>query len=143
VSEKVTDILVSPIGRMIAEVGAGVADAQTRLAQAQIDAMRALPDALKELGYMPSLYEMQEVSVELKLAIHLEEEEERESGGRRGWRLFAAPMNAKYQNSLSYSAEGSSRLTMTFAPAPPPIALQPDAETPAEDPEGPPGPDES
>jgi hypothetical protein len=131
-ADKVTDILISPIASMIAAVGESVAEAQTALTAAQLEAMRDLPEELRTLGIVPTLYTMQEVSVELKIALHLEEKTGAVGGGRKA-RLFAAPMNAKYQNTLAYSVEGSSRLTLTFAPSPPPIALQPDSTTPDAD----------
>ena len=131
-ADKVTDILISPIASMIAAVGESVAEAQTALTVAQIEAMRALPEDLRTLGIVPTLYTMQEVSVELKIALHLEEKTGAVGAARKA-QLFAAPMNAKYQNTLSYSVEGSSRLTLTFAPSPPPIALQPDPTTPDSD----------
>jgi len=128
-ADKVTDILISPIASMIAAVGEGVAEAQTALTEAQVRAMREMPEELRTLGIVPTLYTLQDVSVELKIALHLEEKPA--AGGDRGrkWQLFAAPMNATYQQSLAYSVEGSSKLTLTLAPSPPPLALQPDPTT--------------
>lgn len=118
-SEKFTEILVSPVSQMIRELGASVAEASVALNANQLQMLLDYPDDLAQAGMIPTVYHMQTVEVELQIALHLEQK----TDTARKWGLFAAPMNAKYQSALNYSANGSSKLKITFAPGPPPAAL--------------------
>ncbi len=122
------DVLVSPLADLIRETGVAVAEAHGALGAANLELVRNTPDELKVLGWTPAWFELAEVEAEISLAFHVEESQASESGGKRRWRLLAAPHNAKYQNAFKYSAEGRSKVTVKFAAAPPPTALQPDTE---------------
>tara|TARA_R110002073_G_scaffold102175_2_gene232073 strand:+ start:3606 stop:3989 length:384 start_codon:yes stop_codon:yes gene_type:complete len=116
-------VLVAPLAAMIRQVGMAVADAQTHMAQTYLDQHNQLSDEMKALGVMPSWYEMSQIDVELKLAIHLEQEVK--AGKPTGFRLFAASHNAQYQNAFNYTADGASTMKLRLSPVPSPLALQP------------------
>lgn len=119
-SNGIEEVLVAPISALIEEMGESVASAAIALNQAQLELARNQPKELLEVGVIPTFYHMQDVQVSLKMALQIEGAQ----SGRRGWRLFGAPINAQYKNSLNFDIEGSSKLKMTFAPGPPPLAVQ-------------------
>jgi hypothetical protein len=113
-----TEILVTPVESMIVKVAQGVASAQRSLDQAFYDGLvnPDKNDPLTKFGYQPSFYQMSEIEVELKVATHIEEKKSGE-----GARMFLAPFNAKYKNSYTFTADGSSTLKIKIVPVPPPI----------------------
>ncbi len=125
------EVLVSPLSELIKETGKAVAEAHAALGEANLELANSVPEELRQLGWMPSWFEISEVEAELSIALHIEQSKT-SSGGvgkKKGVaRLFAAPHNAKYQNAYKYSAQGKSRVTVKFAATPPPGALQPDPE---------------
>ncbi len=121
-SDRIEEILVSPVSSMVREVGISVADASIALSKAQADMIENRPQELVEAGIMPSFYHMQDVDVELKMTLQIEET--KTQAGKKKWGLFATPMNAKYKSALKYETEGSSSLRIRFAPGPPPLALE-------------------
>lgn len=127
------DTLIAPLSQMLDSVGKSIVEASTQLERAQLENYQNYPDELKKVGITPAFYHMQEVEVELKLALHITGSGETTTTeyGKRSWLgLGAAPVNAEYTETRNFDVNGSSRLTMTFAPAPPPTGL-----TPADDPE--------
>ena len=118
------ETLIAPLSQMIASVGDSIVQASTQLEQTQLDHFRNYPEELKQAGVMPAFYHMQAVEVELKLALHItgSGETTKTEYGESGW-IRAAPVNAEYTETRNFDVNGSSRLTMTFAPAPPPPGL--------------------
>jgi len=116
-----SEILVGPIEQMIEKIGQGIAKAQTSLDKAAIESQKSLLKDFKELadiGYKVNWYHMPEVVVDLKIAMHYEEE--KTEGGEKKVGFFMSPFNAKYQNSFAYSADGASSLKIRIVPIPPP-----------------------
>lgn len=120
-------ILVAPIASMIEQIGASVAEASVQLNTQQLEALEQYPPQLREMGLMPTIFHMQEVEVELKLALHMTPgsgEPVKDDRGilRRGWDFIigATPVNADYQNGPEFDVSGASSLRMRFAPGPPP-----------------------
>lgn len=117
--------LIAPISSMIEAVGASVAKASIDLNRAQLAALREYPEELRRVGLMPTIFHMQAVEVELKLALHIRETKEPKTDDR-GWIergidwLLATPVNADYVNGKEFNVEGASSLKMHFAPGPPP-----------------------
>ena len=109
----VNEILVTPVATLIRELCQSVADAQVRLDAAALASQAALPAELRDLGYEPTWYQIPEATIELKMAVHYERGQP--SGPVRVW---ATPFNAKYRNALSYTADGSSTLTLRIVPVP-------------------------
>lgn len=123
-----TDVLVSPLADLISETGRAVAEAHKALGEANLDMFKNMPEALTNIGWTPSWFELSEVQAEISMAIHISESKKGEDAKGRRLRLFAAPSNAKYQSTYNYSAEGRSKVTLRFAAAPPPSALLPNIE---------------
>lgn len=121
-ADDIEEILVAPVASMISEVGRAVAEAASALTVAQIEGFRNLPKEMIEFGAIPAFFHMQDVEVELKLTVQIERKAE---AGAKGFRLFGAPLNAKTRATAALTAEGSSSLKLRFAPAPPPVALEP------------------
>lgn len=115
------DVLVAPIGSMIRQVGESVAEAQRSLAEAYLSLHASRSQALIDIGFTPSWYELSQIEVELKLAIHVEQEHK--PGKKPGLKLFAASHNAQYQNAFNFKADGASTVKLRLTPAPPPVAL--------------------
>lgn len=117
--------LVAPISAMIEQVGASVASASVELNRQQLAALRDYPPELIEVGLTPTIFHMQSVEVELKLALHLQPAKEAKDDrgiGRKAWDFIigATPVNANYQNGQEFDVSGASSLRMHFAPGPPP-----------------------
>ena len=110
----VNEILITPVATIIRELSKSVADAQLQLDAAALASQNALPAELHELGYEPTWYQIPEAQIELKMAVHYEQ-----SSGSGPVRVWATPFNAKYRNTLSYTADGSSTLTLRIVPVPP------------------------
>jgi hypothetical protein len=115
-----SDILITPIARIVREIGESVGEAQKALDQASMQSQSNLQTShpeLAEIGYEVTWYQMPEVQVELKMAIHFEKKNTSSPP-----KLYLAPFNAKYKNALSYTADGSSALKLRIVPVPAPGA---------------------
>lgn len=121
------DVLVTPIASMISETGRSIAVASRDLNKAQADMVQNWPVELSKAGVMPTFFHMQDVQVELKLTLQIEEEKESERAPAK-FRIFATPLNAKTRVLSRSHAEGSSQLKVTFAPGPVPLAIDPASE---------------
>ncbi len=114
-SENVEEVLVSPLSTILSEMGKSIASTQKALDRNSIDTQIELSndEALKEYDLEATWYHIPEVDIELKMALSMEYEEERDSKNRiRGYKrvLKAAPLNASYKSLNSYDVEGSSVL---------------------------------
>src|SRR5262252_11193418 len=98
-----SEILIAPIARMIREIGQSIGDAQKQLDKASMDSQAHLatdfPD-LAQAGYEVTWYQMPEVTMEMKVAVHFETP----PTPSRPPRLFLAPINAKYKNTQNFAA---------------------------------------
>lgn len=125
--------LIAPISSMIEAVGASVARASIDLNRAQLAALEDYPEDLRRVGMLPTIFHMQAVEVELKLALHIKQTKEPVPDDRglvrRGidW-LLATPVNADYVNGKEFNVEGASSLRMHFAPGPPPGVAEAEGE---------------
>lgn len=143
------DIVASPLGQVIAQVGQGVADAQEALDEASLakvleiyaegdDEKLAL---LREIGYRPTFYTLPDTTGEVRVALRLGNGAQgagkavrpvkplapvvNASPARLGLRalptrMYAAPVDAGYANSYGYQADVSAKLTFRIVPVPPP-----------------------
>ena len=114
-----SEILIGSIEQMIEKIGQGIAKAQVSLDAAAIASQNSLPKELADIGYKANWYQMPEVEIDLKVAVHFEEEKTETTEKKRGF--FLSPFNAKYQNAFKYSADGASSLKMRIVPVPPPV----------------------
>lgn len=117
-ASELSEILAAPLGQVVRRVAEGVAQAQTQLDAAALSTQASLATEfpqLAEMGYQVNWYQMPEVEVELKMAVHFEQQ----SSGHKP-KLFVALFNAKYQASQSFRAEGASTIRFRIVPIPPP-----------------------
>lgn len=115
-----SEILIVPLSQMIQKIAQGVAEAQRALDTSAMETQNTLQEnypALAQIGYQTTWYQIPEVVVELKVAVHYERTG-KENTKRVG--LFLSPFNAKYKNSFTYTAEGTSTLKLRIVPVPPP-----------------------
>lgn len=111
------EVLISPLATMVREIGASVAEAQRALDAAAIEHQAKLATdhpELQALGYQVTWYQIPEASVEMRMALHFEKPQP--AGPAR---MFIAPYNTKYRNTLNFSADGSSTLKLRIVPVPP------------------------
>jgi len=111
--EEIGEVLITPLSRLLGEVGRSVAETQRTLdlnsikTQIEIDEEKAL----SEYDIQAAWYHIPEVDLELKMSLTVKLEEERDSKNRvRGYRtvLNASPLNASYNSLYSYDVQGSS-----------------------------------
>lgn len=137
------DTTAAPLGQIIASVGQGVAEAQRALdeqALAQLEALYRDNDEamalLRRSGWQPTFYTLPETEGEVKVALSLSgthggtgETTRRASAlpGKRGASriaLYAAPVDAGYQNRFGYQATVGASLRFRIVPVPPPAAVE-------------------
>ena len=113
------EVLISPLSSMVREISASVAAAQRDLDAAALATQAQLaaehPD-LQALGYQVTWYQIPEAQVEMRMAIHFEKKNEQTPA-----RLYVAPFNNKYRNTLNFTADGSSTLKLRIVPVPPQV----------------------
>lgn len=115
------EILITPLATLVREIGKGVAAAQRALDAAALDSQTQLEaehPQLQALGYQVSWYQIPEANVEMRMALHFEKPQ---PGGAA--KVYLAPFNAKYRNTLAFSADGSSSLKLRIVPVPPPTRV--------------------
>lgn len=123
-SKKIEEVLVSPLSTILSEMGKSIAQTQKALDRNSIDTQIELStdESLKEFDVEATWYHIPEVDIELKMALTMKYEEERDSKNRvRGYKrvLNAAPLNASYNSLNSYDVKGSSVLKARVISVPP------------------------
>ena len=111
------EVLIAPLASMVREISAGVAAAQRALDAAALATQKQLATEhpeLQALGYQVTWYQIPEATVEMRMALHFEKKDAQSPA-----RMYVAPFNTKYRNTLSFSAEGSSTLKLKIVPVPP------------------------
>lgn len=123
-----SQVLATPLGDMVAEIGKGIAQAQFEIdAQtlANLKDMYALDDEtvrqLQAIGYRPTWYVIPEAHAEINLALTVGQTVTR--SGSRKTELYGTTVDASYQNQYDYQYQASSKLTLKFAPVPAPAQL--------------------
>jgi uncharacterized protein (DUF58 family) len=88
-----------------------------------------------QLGLMPTFYQFSEATIDVSMDIATKSESETggsvsaSAGGRFGLWGASVKTEAKHNRKFGKTVEGSSRLTTTLVPVPPPERLQPEYET--------------
>ena len=139
------DIGSAPLGDLIAAIGRGVAEAQAALDAGSLEQTLKLYDesddlvqTLRELGYRPTFYTIPEIEGELKLSLTVAGQlptrstapepdvpitpSARSSLARVAPRprVYAAPVDGRYQNSFSFTGEVSATVKFKVVAVPPP-----------------------
>lgn len=115
------EILIAPLEQIVQKICFAVSEAQIKMDEAFLKAQENLEKEHPELakfGYQVTWYQMPEVSAELKMSLHYEEDRE-----ERKAKFFWSPFNAKYKAHFNFEAEGASLVKFRIAPIPPPIAV--------------------
>ncbi|MFG6160178.1 PASTA domain-containing protein [Halomonas sp. 1390] len=135
----INDTTAAPLGQIIASVGQGVAQAQRALdeqALAQLQALYRDNDEamtlLRQSGWQPTFYTLPETEGEVKVALSLSGNAQATrsasaSLGRPGASriaLYAAPVDAGYQNRFGYQATIGASLRFRIVPVPPPPEVE-------------------
>ncbi|WP_108446633.1 PASTA domain-containing protein [Halomonas denitrificans] len=137
------DTAAAPLGQIIASVGEGVAQAQRALdeqALAQLEALYRDNDEamalLRRSGWQPTFYTLPETEGEVKVALSLSGAQggsgkaARPTGVPSGrsltprLALYAAPVDAGYQNRFGYQATVGASLRFRIVPVPPPAGVE-------------------
>jgi hypothetical protein len=88
-----------------------------------------------QLGLMPTFYQFSEATIDVSMDIATKSESETggsvsaSAGGRFGLWGASVKTEAKHNRKFGKTVEGSSRLTTTLVPVPPPERLEPEYET--------------
>jgi len=120
-----SEVLVTPLAQMVHQLAGAIAAAQTTLDAGAVERQRALEKEhpeLHQIGYQVTWYQIPEVIVDLKMAVHYEETGE--VGAKRRI-VLVSPFNAKYSRSFSYAADGASTMKLRVVPVPPPVIMAP------------------
>jgi len=123
----ITDALSAPMGELIASIGAGVAQAQREMDAATFQALHAIAtgDAevyalMRQIGYKPTWYHIPEAEAEIQVALTVTGSEE----GQGRPTVYAAPVDATYNNRYNWSLQASSKLRFRIVPVPPSTAAE-------------------
>ena len=118
----ITDALSAPMGELIASIGAGVAQAQREMDAATFQALHTIATAdadvyavMRQIGYKPTWYHIPEAEAEIQVALTVTGSEE----GQGRPTVYAAPVDATYNNRYNWSLQASSRLRFKIVPVPP------------------------
>jgi hypothetical protein len=123
--EEIEEVLVRPLGDVLAKVGEGVAQAQ-RAMDLNAIATQTLIDndpVLSEYGLQATWYHMPEVTLELKMSLAIKRQTVTDQSGRpriSKLSVLAAPYNAKVQNTLALDVQGTSTVKARIVSIPPP-----------------------
>ncbi|MGR0482079.1 MAG: hypothetical protein ACTFAL_11930 [Candidatus Electronema sp. V4] len=115
-----SEVLITPAATMIREICASVAEAQRVLDAAAMDSQAALAETnpdLAKAGYQVTWYQIPEVDVEIKVAMHFERKD-----AQSPQKVYIAPFNAKYRTGLQFTSDGSSTVKIRIVPVPPVVA---------------------
>ncbi|MCU0987979.1 MAG: hypothetical protein MUC89_24195 [Acetobacteraceae bacterium] len=125
-ADEIEEVLLRPLGDVLAKVGEGVAQAQRAMDLNSLATQTLIDNdpVLSEYGLQATWYHMPEVTLELKMSLSLRRETKTDASGRARigkLSLLAAPHNAKVQNTLGLDVQGTSTVTARIVsiPAPP------------------------
>jgi hypothetical protein len=125
-ADEIEEVLLRPLGDVLAKVGEGVAQAQRAMDLNSLATQTLIDNdpVLSEYGLQATWYHMPEVTLELKMSLTLKRETKTDASGRvrqAKLSLLAAPHNARVQNTLGLDVQGTSTVTARIVsiPAPP------------------------
>lgn len=130
---RLLDTVSAPLGDLIAAVGRGVADAQRALDAQTIETFKEIYgagagafQALRELGYQPTWYQIPEATAEIAIALTISGEASAVPGQPSSMtpnasrlRVYGAPVDAGYASRYNYEVRASSTLKFRIVPVPP------------------------
>lgn len=124
-ADEIEEVLLRPLGDVLAKVGEGVAQAQRAMDLNSLATQTLIDNdpVLSEYGLQATWYHMPEVTLELKMSLSLKRETKTDASGRvrqSKLTLLAAPHNAKVQNTLGLEVQGTSTVKARIVSIPPP-----------------------
>ncbi|MFX0199203.1 MAG: hypothetical protein ACFFCW_24030 [Candidatus Hodarchaeota archaeon] len=124
----IQDVLVDPLEQILLHVGRGIATAQMELDKNSL-ATQILIDNdeyLSQFGIEATWYHFPETTLELRMSLSMQWEEEKEEGKPVAWKrvLYAAPLNASYKNLFDYEAAGTSMIKTRIVSVPPATTIE-------------------
>jgi hypothetical protein len=123
--DEIEEVLLRPLGDVLAKVGEGVAQAQRAMDLNSLATQTLIDNdpVLSEYGLQATWYHMPEVTLELKMSLTLKRETRTDASGRvrlSKLSMLAAPHNAKVQNTLGLDVQGTSTVKARIVSVPPP-----------------------
>lgn len=112
-ASQIQDVQISPLERILSQVGRGLAAAQRELDQSSLATQIALDSdpVARSLGLRATWYHMPEVDVNLKLTFNLRREDRVENARFvRRFKMYASPLNATHQNTFRTEGTGTSEI---------------------------------
>lgn len=120
----ITESLIEPLEKILKHVGRAIAETQRALDENSIATETELTELREKIGYdlHATWYHLPETTLELKMSLSIDIEEEKKGGRTVGWKppiLHAAPLNASYMNLFNYDVAGASILKAKIVSLPP------------------------
>jgi hypothetical protein len=126
----VVEVFSAPLEGLIAALGRDISSAQAELDRNALRAQEELDSdpQLSGLGLQAPWHQLPRIDFQIKLALTTAAETPAQQAGARAQirpdavRLIAQPVSAAYQNHFNYDVNGSSELSISIVPVPPPQA---------------------
>lgn len=126
----IVEVFSAPLEGLIAALGRDISSAQAELDRNALRAQEELDSdpQLSGLGLQAPWHQLPRVDFQIKLALTTAAEAPAQRAGARAQirpdavRLIAQPVSAAYQNHFNYDVNGSSELSISIVPVPPPQA---------------------
>lgn len=119
----IKDVLMDPIEKILFHTGKGIASAQLELDKNSM-ATQVLIDNdedLSNMGLRATWHHFAETNLEIKMSLSMHQvvyKKAEKSIAR--YKIYAAPMNARYKNSFNYDVYGASTVNAKVVSVPPP-----------------------
>lgn len=128
VEEIIQDVLLDPLEKILFHVGKGIATAQMELDKNSLATQTLLDndELLSQLGIQATWYHFPETTLELRMSLSMQWEEEKKEGKPVAWKrvLYAAPLNATYKNLFDYEVAGTSMVKTRIVSVPPATIIE-------------------
>src|SRR6266496_4590381 len=122
----VVEVFSAPLEGLVAALGRDISSAQAELDRNALRAQEEIDSdpQLAGLGLQAPWHQLPRVDFQVKLALTTAVEAPAQRAGAQirpsAVRLIAQPLSAAYQNHFNYDVSGSSELSISLVPVPPP-----------------------
>jgi hypothetical protein len=126
----IVEVFSAPLEGLVAALGRDISSAQAEMDRNALRAQEEIDSdpQLSGLGLQAPWHQLPRVDFQIKLALTTAAEAPAQRAGARAQiradavRLIAQPVSAAYQNHFNYDVNGSSELSISLVPVPPPQA---------------------
>jgi hypothetical protein len=126
----IVEVFSAPLEGLVAALGRDISSAQAEMDRNALRAQEEIDSdpQLAGLGLQAPWHQLPRVDFQIKLALTTAAEAPAQRAGARAQirpdavRLIAQPVSAAYQNHFNYDVNGSSELSISLVPVPPPQA---------------------